>query len=197
MSQYDEPTQQVRRAAPPPAPLPGSLDPLRGHRGEPEPVETGTGWVDEHEGDVTPAAVGAAQLADAAEPAGAAEPPTVEADATGVLPLDEIFATPAAAEPVERVTTAAAEAPTWTAMPVVPVRSEPLTAAGPTGAWSQPASGPSAPSRAWPARASAGETLAGARERFEGWLLRDDNGLMLLTAVVACLLMIVVASVGG
>ena len=31
MSSYDEPTQQVRRPEPPPAPLPGSLDPLRGH----------------------------------------------------------------------------------------------------------------------------------------------------------------------
>jgi hypothetical protein len=33
--------------------------------------------------------------------------------------------------------------------------------------------------------------------RIEAWLRRDDNGLMLLTAIVACVLMIVVAGVGG
>ena len=150
MSRYDEPTQRVRAPQPPPAPLPGSLDPLRGQQ-----VETGTGWI-ETEDDVE-----------------------TDADATGVLPLNEIFEpTASAAEP-----TAAAEAPTWTAMPVVPVRSEPI----------EPYPGPEQRDR----RDNAAVAWAGTRMRIEDWLRRDDNGLMLLTAVVACVLMIVVAGVGA
>jgi hypothetical protein len=167
MSTYDEPTQQVRRPQPPPAPLPGSLDPLRGHEaGEPEAVETGTGWVDTADGDP-------GLVADTTPP-------------TGVLPLDELFDAPAPAAPVSQPEpTAAAEAPTWTAMPVLPIRSEPLSATGGPAAtaWTQPAA-PTPPQRA--------ESLT----RIEDWLRRDDNGLMLLTALVACVLMIVVAGVG-
>lgn len=150
MSRYDEPTQRVRAPQPPPAPLPGSLDPLRGHQ-----TETGTGWI-QPDDDVDTAA-----------------------DATGVLPLDQIFEpTRPAAEP-----TAAAEAPTWTAMPVVPVRSEPV----------EPYPGPQQRDR----REEASVTWAETRIRLEDWLRRDDNGLMLLTAVVACVLMLVVAGVGA
>lgn len=170
MSRYEEPTQQVRRPQPPPAPLPGSLDPLRGQ-------ETGTGWVDTDppDADEVPA-------------------PSVEAGATGVLPLDEIFETPREPEQV-RTPTAAADAPTWTAMPVVPIRSEPLAMAGPAGTWSEPLDDAGEP-RSRPPRVSAEVAWAKTRMRFEDWLRRDDNGLMLLTALVACILMIVVSGVG-
>jgi len=155
MSRYDEPTQRVRAPQPPPAPLPGSLDPLRGHQ-----TETGTGWI-ERDDDVDTAA-----------------------DATGVLPLDEIFESAAPAAPTAATQpTAAAEAPTWTAMPVVPVRSEPVQLY------------PAPPQR--DRREEASVTWAGTRMRVEDWLRRDDNGLMLLTAVVACVLMLVVAGVGS
>lgn len=181
MSRYDEPTQRVRSAPPPTAPLPGSLDPLRRHRPEqpaqaepaepaltePEFVETGTGWVE------TP------------------EPEPAAADATGVLPLDEIFAGPAEAAR-DRMPTAAADAPTWTAMPVVPVRSGPVPA-GPTDSLRiPPYDGPGDTDR----REILAVTWAETRMRLEAWIRRDDNGLMLLTAVVACVLMIVVAGVG-
>jgi len=178
MSSYDEPTQQVRRPQPPPAPLPGSLDPLRDRPSETAGVETagvetGTGWVDTH-------------------PTVEETPPAapVEAPPTGVLPLDQIFESP---EPA-RTPTVTTDAPTWTAMPVVPVRSEPVTAAGPrtSGTWSTPYDGTSEP------RASRkGMDLDGARLQVQSWLRRDDNGLMLLTALVACVLMIVVAGVGN
>jgi hypothetical protein len=170
MSRYDEPTQQVRRPQPQPAPLPGSLDPLRGHQ-----TETGTGWVETADEDIA------------------------TADATGVLPLEEIFdttasepAAPLAAEPIApaspaRASTAATEAPTWTAMPVVPVRSEPV-------AMGEPYQGPQRHDRD---RDGASVAWVGTRIRIEDWLRRDDNGLMLLTAIVACVLMIVVAGVGS
>jgi hypothetical protein len=175
MSRYDEPTQQVRRSDPPPAPLPGSLDPLRGYPAETaelgtDEVETGTGWVDTHAAD---------------EPV--TEPPVETAVApTGVLPIDQLFESP---EP-QPAPTATAEAPTWTAMPVVPVRSEPLPGPQPT-ALSQQFDATATPR---PAREPA---WSGAQTRVEDWLRRDDNGLMLLTALVACVLMIVVAGVGS
>ncbi len=182
MGRYDEPTQRVRTSQPPAAPLPGSLDPLRGHRPEPETVETGTGWVD----------TGGASAEDVDTAEASAEP-------TGVLPLDQIFDSPGAgAASAVRESTAATEAPTWTAMPVVPVRSEPLPAGPPDSSWNQPYDETGEPgSNRGSALDGAEEALAGARERFEAWLRRDDNGLMLLTAVVACVLMIVVAGVGG
>lgn len=190
MSSYDEPTQQVRRPQPPPAPLPGSLDPLRGHRADPDrapdvvpdEVETGTGWVDTHPTD-EPAPAAAAPAAAAAD-----APPT------GVLSLDEIFEAP---EP-QRGPTVTADAPTWTAMPVVPVRSEPVTAGAP-GAWATQLPYDAAPDQRSSRAERPGFDAAWARTRLqvESWLRRDDNGLMLLTAVVACLLMIVVAGVGG
>jgi len=167
MSRYDEPTQRVRAPQPPPAPLPGSLDPLRGHQ-----TETGTGWI-ERDDDVDTAA-----------------------DATGVLPLDEIFESAAPAAPTAATQpTAAAEAPTWTAMPVVPVRSEPMTAA-------PAAPAPPAPARSAPAhppltdrvRTDATAAWDGAVRRTRAWLGRDDNALMLLTALVAVILILAVAA---
>jgi hypothetical protein len=160
MSRYDEPTQRVSRPSAPPAPLPGSLDPLREHE-----RETGTGWVE------TPGHDEADHHA--VEPA----------SATGVLPLDQIFAEPPRAE----APTATAEAPTWTAMPVVPVRSEPMPMAT-TGMYDESAREES--------RRGSGIALSGAWDRLDAWFRRDDNGLMLLTALVACVLMVVVASVG-
>jgi len=182
MSRYDEPTQRVRNAQPPAAPLPGSLDPLRGHQADqPEPevtetvpqvTETGTGWID------------------TAEP----EPPAATAEATGVLPLNEIFTEPA--EPArDRTPTATADAPTWTAMPIVPVRSAPIPGGPLDSAWTERTDGETAaggPGR----RENVAVTWAETRIRFEAWLRRDDNGLMLLTALVACVLMLVVAGVG-
>lgn len=181
MSRYDEPTQRVRAPQPPVAPLPGSLDPLRRTEQPPQEIETGTGWVD-------PAA---------AEPQSAEETaaPTVDTGATGVLPLDQIFEEPGQPEPA-RMPTAAAEAPTWTAMPVVPIRSEPLAQAGAADAWSQPGDEVPAAGVRKP-RANAGVAWARTRMQLEDWLRRDDNGLMLLTALVACILMIVVAGVGA
>lgn len=160
MSSYDEPTQRVRRPSAPPAPLPGSLDPLRG-----DERETGTGWV---------------------EPAEDVAAPTTEPAATGVLPLDDLFDTPAAAAPVApaETSTAAAEAPTWTAMPVVPVRTEPVA---PAPIYDEPHD----------RRGGASLALAGSWARVDAWFRRDDNGLMLVTAVVACVLMVIVAGVGG
>lgn len=186
MGRYDEPTQRVRTSQPPAAPLPGSLDPLRGHQTEPETVETGTGWVDT-----------SGTTAEDLDTAVASPEPT------GVLPLDEIFDTPGPgpgsgpARPV-RESTAATEAPTWTAMPVVPVRSEPLPAGPPDRSWNQPYDETAeSGSNRGSAIEGVEEAWAGTRERFEAWLRRDDNGLMLLTALVACILMIVVAGVGG
>jgi hypothetical protein len=169
MSRYDEPTQRVHNRQPPAAPLPGSLDPLRGH--QPEHTETGTGWVETPE----------TEIDDVAAPA-----------ETGVLPLDEIFAGPAEAA-ADRTPTVTADAPTWTAMPVVPVRSGPVPAGPPNSTWPEPHDKPARP----PRRESIAVSWAETRTRFEDWLRRDDNGLMLLTAVVACVLIIVVAGVGG
>jgi len=173
MSRYDEPTQRVRPAQPPLTPLPGSLDPLRRRDPGPQETETGTGWVDTEP-----------------QPTEEIAAPTVESGATGALPLDQIFDGPGEPEQV-RTPTAAADAPTWTAMPVVPIRSEPLAAAGPEGAGSRPFD--QAPAQ----RPRAGVAVTAARMRLESWLRRDDNGLMLLTALVACILMIVVAGVGA
>jgi len=188
MGRYDDPTRQVPKAPPPPARLPGSLDPLRGHPAAATEVETGTGWVDTD------------RTAEIETPL--ATPPVAQpAEPTGVLRLDEIFDDPGRATPARestpiRESTAAAEAPTWTAMPVVPVRSEPIAAA-PAGAI--PSRSSDDRTETAPRRSSwdgAEVAWLATRDRVESWLRRDDNGLMLLTAVVACVLMIVVAGVG-
>lgn len=161
MTSHDEPTQHVRRPDPPPAPLPGSLDPLRGHA-EPEP--------------------------------------------TGVLPLDELFEP--APEPqfnqTELNQSAAAEASTWTAMPMVEVRSGTVGPSDSGTGWpSEPSPSHSAddPVTAEPGlvdrlRDDTSAAWIGVQNRASTWLRRDDNALMLLTAVVACILMLVVAAVG-
>ncbi|MBV9099349.1 MAG: hypothetical protein JO079_14960, partial [Frankiaceae bacterium] len=147
-------------------------------------TDTGTGWVDTHPADDEPTVV-----APVTPPTPAAPTSAVETPPTGILPLDQIFET---REPGP-TPTVTADAPTWTAMPVVPVRSEPV-AAGATGTWAAPYDRPAA---AEPHAARPHVDLDGARVAVGGWLRRDDNGLMLLTALVACILMIVVAGVGG
>jgi hypothetical protein len=126
----------------------------------------------------------------------------VPADKTGELSLDEIFA---AAQPPTDLPPAPAparveEAPTWTAMPVIPVRSEPLAVAP------QPAqtvaAAPTAPRRTGPSvgerlRSDGSAALDAALQRSRAWLTHDDNGLMLMTAVVAIILIVVVAAVGS
>jgi hypothetical protein len=223
MSSPDEPTQQVRRPGSPAAPLPGSLDPLRGH--------------DDPAYDAASDSAGEPAASDPA----ASDPAASDPAATGVLRLDEIFDEPAAPSappsapppaPAERVreSTAAAEAPTWTAMPVVPVRSEPFpsdrapfpsdrggTATGAAlppmpmagrpvpvrhvdgGSHTDRHSGDAARRRSELSdrvRADAAAAWAGTTARLEDWLRRDDNGLMMLTALVACVLMIAIAAVG-
>jgi hypothetical protein len=174
----EHPTQQVRRPEPPAAPLPGSLDPLRGH----ETAETAD-----------------APTADAPE----VEPPAP----TGVLPLGELFddappAAPIATPPAAPAApTAAEEAPTWTAMPVVPVRSEPMPMAGrpvPGTYHHTAATGTGDPAYGRAPRADhIGDALSATTRAVGDWLRREDNGLMLLTAIVACILILVVAAVGS
>lgn len=168
-------------------------------------------------------------------------------EATGVLHLDELFATePDNDRHVDRPSIESA--PTWTAMPIVPIRSEPYTppasAAPPASATAgaapvatPPPTGtppatadrtsvmphptgppvtPARPARAGQARARTRATavsattarrlstdLAALRRRTndlvlrsDTWLRRDDNALMVLTAFIACLLILIVASVG-
>jgi hypothetical protein len=196
----EEPTQQIRlrsetassRPGQVTPPLPAGLDP-RGRRREGEPAD-GTG------------------------PADGTEP-------TGVLHLDELFATAADAERhIDRPSIE--EAPTWTAMPIVPVRSEPYppaTPAPPTTARGAPGptalppvltGPPLAPKRprAGAARARSVSATTGRRlstdlaaakrrtgvvmMRTNTWLRRDDNALMLMTALIACMLILLVAAVG-
>lgn len=116
--------------------------------------------------------------------------PTPTPMPTSELSLDEIFQTPdSAVAPRPSVD----EAPTWTAMPVVSVRSEPAVAA-PTPL--PPAEKPSGPALGDRIRTDAAAAWDGAWRRTREWLSRDDNGLMLMTALVACVLLLVVAAVG-
>ena len=123
------------------------------------------------------------------EPADGTEP-------TGVLHLDELFATETDTERhIDRPSIE--DAPTWTAMPVVPVRSEPYsppTPAAPT---------PGAPAPSATTRRRLSTDLAAAKRRTgivmmrtDTWLRRDDNALMVLTALIACVLILLVAAVG-
>jgi hypothetical protein len=133
--------------------------------------------------------------------AGASDDTATDSSTTDVLSLDELFEGPSAATPAAAaapaspaaVTLAPAtghSAPTWTAMPVVPVRSEPMTAA------------PAAPARPSPTRPAARSRLrsdaAAAWDdtvrHTRAWLRRDDNALMLLTALVAVCLILAVAA---
>jgi hypothetical protein len=180
----EDPTQQIQRRPTtepgppgPQAPLPGGLDPLRA-----APPAGETGGRD----------IGGRDIGGR--------------DATGVLRLDEIFDTP---ETPPRQDDWArhddwAEAPTWTAMPVVPVRSEPMPAAGrpvplpPSARAGRPArrEGPRGQTSRR-LRTDAAKAWDGVTREVDAWLRRDDNALMVLTALVACVLIIVVASVGS
>jgi hypothetical protein len=131
--------------------------------------------------------------------AGAAD---ADSSTTDVLSLDELFEgqPPAETGPdagAERAPSAAA--PTWTAMPVVAVRSEAIatTQSDPVPG---PASGP-APASPQPAiggrmRSDAAAAWEDTRRRTRAWLARDDNALMLLTALVAVLLILAVTAFG-
>lgn len=198
----EEPTQQIRlRAEPKQAtpPLPPGLDPTRGRRRDGQ--DTGGQPADGETAELAP-------------------------EATGVLHLDELFATEGDAERhIDRPSIE--EAPTWTAMPIVPVRSEPYTEPSPAPTTTTPAAapGPTAPPplltgpplapkrpRVGTARAkSASATtarrlstdLAAAKRRTgvmmmrtDTWMRRDDNALMVMTALIACLLILLVAAVG-
>ena len=126
---------------------------------------------------------------DAGEPA--------DSSATDVLSLDELLGPPVPSAP-EPDPEPAPTAPTWTAMPVVTVRSEPMTA--------PVAAAPASPASAHPPRAAAHPPIAdrmrtdaaaawdGAVRRTRAWLGRDDNALMLLTALVAVVLILAVAA---
>jgi len=121
------------------------------------------------------------------------------ADKTDELSLAEIFESPAeqpsATEPSGP--SAADEAPTWTAMPVIPVRSEPISPASTDRETSQSDTKRTGPSAAERLRADAAAAWSGGLRRSQAWLSRDDNGLMLMTAVVAIILILVVAAVGS
>lgn len=121
-----------------------------------------------------------------------------EPDSTEVLPLDELLGPPLDPEPEPAPVTAADDHPTWTAMPVVPVRSEPVSA--PAGAGVVPASGASATA---PGGALSDRLLTDARtawdatlRRSRAWIGVQDNAIMLATATVAIVLIIVVALLG-
>lgn len=122
--------------------------------------------------------------------------PVGDTSTTDVLSLDELFDT----EPVPQPAPPASEqtAPTWTAMPVVSVRSEPMTAPPtaaprPTSAAqaATPAPGPGVGSRL---RSDAAAAWDDTVRRSRAWLGRDDNALMLLTALVAVCLILAVAA---
>jgi len=124
------------------------------------------------------------------------------ADKTDELSLAEIFEAPPTAPPVEEPSGAdpgAAEAPTWTAMPVIPVRSEPVSAPSTDrpAETSQSDTKRTGPSSAERLRSDAAAAWSGAVRRSQAWLRRDDNGLMLMTAIVAIILILVVAAVGS
>jgi hypothetical protein len=113
-----------------------------------------------------------------------------DSSTTDVLSLDELFdgqPDPAAAEPTAPSTLA--EAPTWTAMPVVPVRSEPVR---PLDADAAPSQEPSP--LGGRVRSDAAAAWDGAVRRTREWLARDDNGLTLTTALVAVILIITVST---
>src|SRR3954471_22706684 len=142
--------------------------------------------------------------------AGATPPSSPDpADKTEELSLDEIFSAPPAAPPAPPAVPStpaqpahAEEAPTWTAMPVIPVRSEPVSAA--TASVSAPAPEPktaqtkterTGPSTGQRMLSDASAALDGAIRRGQAWLSHGDNGLMLMTAIVAIILILVVGIV--
>ena len=139
----------------------------------------------------TTAMPGPLNLAGAADPAAPGRDGAADSSTTDVLSLDELLGPP---EP-EPATTPSATAPTWTAMPVVAVRSEPIAPA-------PPAPAPAAPQQAAHTHPPLGDRLRsdaaaawdGALRRTRAWMGRDDNTLMLLTALVAVCLILAVAA---
>lgn len=120
-----------------------------------------------------------------------------ETDTTGVLPLDELFETHD--DDAGTTSTPPAEAATRTAMPVIPVRSEPLDDAA--TASSRPVTSP-APAKTGPGLAErllddGAAAWDGAIRRAERWLRAGDNTMMVVTALAAIVLILVVATFGG
>jgi hypothetical protein len=103
--------------------------------------------------------------------------------------LDELFeAAPDAAIAAEAgPAPISAEAPTWTAMPVVPVRSDTTPVAA------RPQRNPLISAQL---RSDALAAWHGTRRRTQDWLRQQDNALIALTAIVAILLIVVVAALG-
>ena len=116
--------------------------------------------------------------------------PAGDASTTDVLSLDDLFDTEPA--PTE-APTASESAPTWTAMPVVSVRSEPMTSAPAAPAPASAASG-TAPAAGSRLRSDAAAAWDDTVRRTRAWLARDDNALMLLTTFVAVCLILAVAA---
>ena len=191
--QDDQPTQRLRGAPPasPTAPLPGPLDLTSAADGD-------------HPADAQPSDLGWPQDPDEAE--------------TGVLRLDEIFDGPAApaaatsaraapaapaapapepsATPAPPAAPASAETPTWTAMPVVPISSDPV-GPGPTpDRASPPARHRQRSELATRIRADAATAVRGAARETQAWLRVQDNFLMVMTALVGIMLIIVVSLLG-
>ena len=180
---FEEPTQRLRVVRP--------------EAGEPSSTPSAT--------QTTAAMPRPLSLADSTPPS---QPDDRPADRTDELSLDEIFAAPdrRTAGPDRRAPQPAGtdEAPTWTAMPVIPVRSEPIAAAPDTagqtertGQTSHSDTNRTGPSSAEQLRSDAAAAWSGAVRRSQTWLARDDNGLMLMTAIVAIILIVVVAAVGS
>ena len=126
--------------------------------------------------------------------AAAETPADTGSDTTDVLSLDELFdETAGDADAAAVRAPASAEADTWTAMPVVPVRSEPVRSERVQPAGGAPAT-PARPALASRVRTDASAAWDGTVRRTRAWLGRDDNALTLMTALVAVLLIIAVAS---
>jgi hypothetical protein len=125
-----------------------------------------------------------------------------DSSTTDVLSLDELFdgqppADTAPTAPRPASTAGSETAPTWTALPVVPVRSEPMTPAPaaprPTPESPQPAQPPIGGRMRTDAAGAWDDTV----RRTRGWLGRDDNALMLLTALVAVALILAVTALSA
>lgn len=115
-------------------------------------------------------------------PLNPAQAPRTEPDPTGVLPLDELL-DGGDEEPVAVPHAASPRPP----MPVVPVRSS-------TDARSEPGGYGQVADRL---RADTAAVLSGATTRTVQWMRHDDNGLMIVTSLMAALLLAVVFAFGG
>src|SRR4051812_18084255 len=186
---FEEPTQRLRVVRPEPVP-----------NSDTQTTAAQTTAAQTTAAQTTAALPRPLSLADSTPPS---QPDDRPADRTDELSLDEIFPDRRTAGPDRRVPQPAGadEAPTWTAMPVIPVRSEPIAAAPDTagqpertGQKGQKRTGPSTGERLF---RDATAALDGAVRRSQDWLSRDDNGLMLMTAAVAIILILVVAAVGS